>query len=372
MITSTTIGPEKATFVERFVALFRIPYIVGSMIIALVVGPPGAILSVFACTRNFNEAFTRTVILFLGSPLPFWQSFIGLSLLLLILYYFLFMIRYMRVKLVRAEDQLIELLPEGEDTFDNIFGLVSKTGPPIIFGLIFMVLFSLQVAPELPDNFKIFCTDNVTTIFLCLSFPIWFVIFSTFVWIYIGSIRGLCELGKKVNLKGFHEDKMLGVRPIGSLSLHFAYTFFTGLIILALLPAILTPESSLLGYMMILTVCTILGLILFFLPLYTIHKKMVEAKQKAQDLLRGELSRVVKIADDAEVGDSESISEIKDALNRLTTVLTVEVTKDEVENMPTWPMDTQILSRLVAMAVSIVAVIIAQYIMRKVIFLIPS
>jgi hypothetical protein len=79
----------------------------------------------------------------------------------------------------------------------------------------------------------------------------------------------------------------------------------------------------------------------------------------------------VRAADEEKV-DVESAAEIKDALNRLTMVLQVDMTKNELETIPTWPFDTQIISRLTGMTMSIIIVIIAQWIMRRVIYLIPS
>jgi hypothetical protein len=368
---SIVTGPHKATIIERIVGSLRIPYVFGSVLLAFLLGPPGAILSTFVFTRDIFEAFNRVVWLFFGSSLPFLQGYLGLSLLFVLFYYLLYMIQFMRQRLVSAEAQLVSLLPEGEVTFDAIFGTVSKSTPPVAFAVLFMLVIAFQSVPELPDNFAIFCINNANTVFLLVAFPFWFIAFCTFVWVYVGSIRGLYDLGKKVKLKTFNEDKMLGVRPVGSLSLNLTYTYFVGLIILGLLPTILQPEASFLGYMVVLSICAMVGLILFFLPQYTLHKKMVEAKEVEKELLRRELSKVVRAADEEKV-DVESAAEIKDALNRLTTVLQVDMTKNELESIPTWPFDTQIISRLAGMTMSIIIVIIAQWIMRRVIYLIPN
>jgi len=363
--------PHKATVIERMVGSLRIPYVSASILLAFLLGPPGAILSTFVGTRDIFEAFNRTVGLFFAIPLPALQGYLGLSLLFILFFYLLYMIRFMRQRLVSAETQLVSILPEGEATFDAIFGVVSKSMPPMAFAVLFMLVIAFQSIPELPDNFAIFCINNINTAFLLVAWSFWFIAFGTFVWVYVGSIRGLYVLGKKVKLKAFNEDKMLGVRPVGSLSLSLTYTYFVGLLILGLLPTILQPEASFLGYMVVLSLCAIVGLILFFLPQYALHKKMVEAKEIEQELLRRELSKVVQ-ATDGEKGELESAVEIKDALNRLMTVLSVDMTKNELESIPTWPFDTQIISRLTGMAISIIIVIIGQWIMRRVIYLIPS
>jgi hypothetical protein len=343
----------------------------GSVLLAFLLGPPGAILSTYMFTRDIYEAFNMVFCLFFGSSLPFLQGYLGLSLLFILFYYLLYMIQFMRQRLVRAETHLVSLLPEGEDTFEAIFGGVSKSTPPVAFALLFMLLIAFQTVSDMPNQFTAFCINYFNAAFLLVAYPFWFIAFCTFVWVYVGSIRGLYELGKKVRLKTFDEDKMLGVRPVGSLSLSLTYTYFVGMIILGLLPTILQPEASFLGYMVVLSVCAFVGCILFFLPQYTLHKKMVDAKEVEKELLRRELSKVVRSADEGK-GELESTAEIKDALNRLTTVLHVDITKDELEDIPTWPFDTQIISRLAGMAMSIIIVIIGQWIMRRVIYLIPS
>jgi len=164
-------GPHKATIIERVVGSLRIPYMFGSVLMAFLLGPPGAILITFVLTRDIFEAFNRVFGLFFGSPLPFLQGYLGLSLLSILFYYLLYMIQFMRQKLVSAEAQLVSLLPEGEDTFEAIFCVVSKSTPPVAFAVLFMLVIAFQSVPELPDNFVIFCINNVNMVFLLVAWP---------------------------------------------------------------------------------------------------------------------------------------------------------------------------------------------------------
>ena len=368
---STTLGPERATIFERFVRALRIPFWVGCLLLVFILGPPGAILSVYVQTYNLYDAVLRTVYLFFGMQLQFWQGVAGLSLLLMILFYFLYMIRFMRLKLVAAEPLLLSLLPEGEVTFHKVFGGVSRLGPPIVIDSILMVFFFFQEAQaraEIPTNFIVFGTAPANLIYLVVAYPLWFLIFGTFAWVYFSSIRGLHELGKKsLKLKSFHEDRMLGVRPISSLSLSFAFTYFSGLGILALLPFVISPDKISLSYIGLLSVLTLMGVIFFFLPLNTIHKKMLEVKHREQEALRMLLREVIQKPIEARTQGSElSLSDLGETLNRLTTVLMFGVIKGEVVEIPTWPFDTQILGRLSAMILSIITIIIANIIIRQI------
>ena len=110
---------------------------------------------------------------------------------------------------------------------------------------------------------------------------------------------------------------------------------------------------------------------MFFLPQYTIHKKMVEAKQREQRKLRRELFNAVSKMDDSE-RDIQSDEDIKTVLRKMTAVMHVDLTRDEIDAIPTWPIDTEIINSLSRAAISVFLVILAQYIMRKVIGLIPS
>jgi hypothetical protein len=362
---SPRLGPERITFPERLVTALHIRFFGGCLVLAFIFGPPGAILSVYMQTLSLDEAVTRTIHLFFGMQVPVWQGVVGLGLLSVLLFYLLYMIRFMRLRLVAVEPQLLSLLPEGEETFYKVFSRVSSTRPPVVIGAIIMVLFSLQAAPEVPQNFIVFGIAPINLVFLALSYPLWFVIFSTFAWVFFGSIRGLHELGKNLKLKSFHEDKMLGVRPIGSLSLSFAFTYFIGLGILALIPFVLLPNPSSPGYMWLLSLLILLGVIFFFLPLNTIHKKMLEVKNREQDALLRQLSKSIQSLNGSKKEVSE-LSEIWETIGRLTTALTVDITKREVAAIPTWPFDAPILGRLAAMILSIAGMLIGNFIWRQI------
>ena len=364
-----TLGPERATLLERFLTIFNIPYYLGCFIVILIFGPIGALLSAYLQTKNIYEAYNKTVYLFFGVQLPHWQGVAGLSLLLVILFYFLYMIRYMRLKLVAAEQLLIPLFPEGEDTYHNVFGHVSLILPPIIIEIVIIAFFFLQAIPETPINFIVYCSAPAAIFYLIISFPVWFLIFSTFAWVYFSSIRGLHELGKKsLNLKPFYEDRMLGVRPIGSLSLSLAFTYFVGLGILTLLPIVIRPDPSPIEYIFLLLILTLLGVIFFFLPLNTIHNRMLDKKSTEQKALleefRGAVSNLSEL--NARKNSGSSILDLKEILISQTLVLTFGIKKEEVTSIPTWPFDTQILGRFTAMIFSIITTIIATIIIKRI------
>jgi hypothetical protein len=161
---------------------------------------------------------------------------------------------------------------------------------------------------------------------------------------------------------------MLGLRPIGSLSLSFAFTYFLGLGILALLPIVIRSGSNAsLSYIGLLLVLTLLGVVIFFFPLNTIHKKMTEVKKLEQEVLRKKMSKAIQDESKSRTDDSQlSISDTNEMLSIVTKALIISITRDEVAEMPTWPFDISIISRLSAMLVTIITIILANLILRQI------
>jgi hypothetical protein len=86
---------------------------------------------------------------------------------------------------------------------------------------------------------------------------------------------------------------------------------------------------------------------------------MLEAKHREQENVREQLSRVVETRKASESSERD----LGEALDRLTTIIAVDITKEELEAIPTWPVDTPIMSRLVTLIFSIIGILIANYLM---------
>jgi hypothetical protein len=355
-------GPESPTFLEWLINAFHIPFSWGCLLLTFVFSPPGPLLLTYVQTSSIEDAFSRTICLFLGEDIPGWSGVAALTLFSIILFYFLYMIRYMRLKLVAAKPMLLPLLPEGEETFNKIFSTVSQLLPPLLLGAILMILVNLQTYPDLPSNYVKFIESssaNLYFVFVWLLF--WLIIVGTFIWVYFGSIRGLHRLGKEsLNLTSFRDDKMLGARPIGLLSLSFASIYIVGMGLAVFMVLIMLPLSSTLLYTSLVAFLILLGIAFFFLPLYTVHQRMMEAKNLEQEALRQQFSKVYEMSKASEVSQKE----VSEALDRLTNIITIDVTKAEVDAIPTWPVDLPILSRLVTLMLSIIGIIVANYVMR--------
>jgi hypothetical protein len=159
---------------------------------------------------------------------------------------------------------------------------------------------------------------------------------------------------------------MLGVRPIGSLSLYLTIIYFVGISVLILLPGTFSAVGGQV-YVIYLAALILVGSVFFILPLYTTHLKMVEAKLREQQQLRSEMLLKTRSG----INDiSDNNREIREAIDQLTTVLNVTVRRDEVISIPTWPFDISIVGRLfMSFFLPMIAAIISYFITRRVLML---
>jgi MFS family permease len=351
---------ERVTLIEQFIDLFHIPFSLGCFLLAGIFGPPGAMLLTYIQTSNRNESLSRTLCLFFGEEIAGWRGFIASILFSIILFYFLYIIRFMRLRLLAVKPELLPILPEDEETFHQVFSPICHLRPPLIIGTILVLLAQLQIYPELPTNYVRFAESyiaNLVYIFIWVLF--WLMVVGTFLWVYFGSIRGLYQLGTKaLQLKSFHEDKTLGTRPIGALSLTFASLYIIGIGLAILLVLILLPQISIPFFTGLLATLILIGIVFFFLPLYSVHKRMLEAKRFEQETVRQQISKVFEKST-----NRSSEKDLGEALDRLTTIIAVDVTKGELETIPTWPVDVPILSRFVTIIFSVIGILIANYVM---------
>lgn len=349
-------GPERLTLIERCVEISHVPFKLGCFLLAGIFGPPGAFLLTYIQSKSTGESFSRTLFLFFGVELPGPQGLIALLLFSAILFYFLYMIRFMRMRLCKAKPTLLPLLPEGEETFNQIFDPICSLRPPLVIGTILIILAQFQTYPELPINYALFVGSspaNLVFVYVWLFF--WLMVVGTFIWLYFGSIRGLYQMGStSLKLKSFREDKRLGTRPIGLLSLWFASIYIVGISLAVLLVIILAPDTTFPFFTGILSLLIFIGICFFFLPLYSVHQRMVEAKNLEHEKVRQQLLKALEARkNDGNLGE---------ALDRLTMIIGADVTKGELTDIWTWPVDFPILSRFVTLIFSVIGILMANYI----------
>ena len=186
-------------------------------------------------------------------------------------------------------------------------------------------------------------TPGTVTLFVLDAVQVgarWMVVF-TFFWFYIASIRGLAALGSEVRqVTPYYVDDMLGMRPLGTLSLTLAYTYFLALGLGAVWASISSRNVVTHGAF---PVFLAIGLVLFFLPLRVIHRRMVEEKKRAQVELRERYATLFEAPRRLPAGSREaeraSLDDLRDAIG-------YEVTERQVQAIKAWPFDTSLITKL--------------------------
>lgn len=236
-------------------------------------------------------------------------------------------IQDMRLGLVRPELDMVPLCPRGEEDFHKAFRRVSLPKPPILLATVFGLLIIIPtVLPESPGPGT---PSPVVGILRLITF---FGV-ATFIWVYVSSLKGLHELGKgPLRLKAFYEDGMLGTRPIGSFSLHLAFSYLAPLGLVLLATTILPDPSS----TALLTFLTVLGIVMFFLPLNSIHQTMLEAKRKEQASIR---TRSLQLILRPNVNGSETseatLKDLETRLSDLARLQALDMAQREVASLHT-------------------------------------
>jgi hypothetical protein len=328
MASAQSQGPELLTLFERFVEHVRLPYPLVCLLLALVPG--------FA-SSNFGE------------------STIGWILWTILAFYMFYVIRYMRLKVVQAETELLPLCPDGEETVHRAFGRIAHRKSQVFFWLLVGSLNILYF-------FRLFHFTGFVYLTLTVANMLLFAVaWGTVFWVYMSSIYGLYVLGQQpLKLKAYSEDTMLGVSPIGYLSLHLAIVYLS----VIALGAVATSLYADLFTITSLITFVIIGGALFFLPLTSVHQLMLRARLRERSLLRSQFDQLVtKPEDQASSSKEKTLSDLHALLSDLKRLTALEIVERKAVSMPTWPFDSRVLGQLTLMIVSAVATIIAQIIL---------
>jgi hypothetical protein len=362
-------GPEKPIYIERIFSFLHLPYLVGCLCLTIIFGPFGAMLLELILGGSFEKGLDSAFLIYFNGTVSdgtvnLLSGIIGLSLLSTLLFYVMYMTQRMRLRLLSVKDPLLPLLSNNSESYDKTFKGVSNALPPIFISSTFLLVLLTQSF----DSFVKYCCNIPRTAYFIISIFTFFCAFFTFVWVYFSSLYGLHLLGKKfIHLKLFYEDKMLGVKPIGSLSLSFAFIYFIGITILIIMPGVFSTNSPGIMYLLYLLILVLVGMALFILPLYTTHIKMVEAKRNEQEKIRKDLLTRVKSSSESSL---DSNKQIKETLDQLTSILNINITKDEIMSIPTWPIDTSIINRFgMVILIPIITTIVARYIIDKILII---
>lgn len=342
-------GPERPTLTERLIGSLPIPYVVGSFLLALFFSNLRSVLGVYLDTGDLRAV---------ADSLPqVGPGLLALVLIVEISVYFSLPLatRYIRLQVVKAKVALLPLLPDGEGTYLRVFRRINSFGPPLVIAAIsILALVLLPGAFLSPADFPF-----STTLFIAFVF-LFFPILGAFIWVYVSSTLGIYLLGREsLRMRPHTEDPVLGLRPLGSLMFGVTWANLAAAGLAALWISLgIVPTPSLSFFIVALVV---LGVVMFFLPLYAVHRKMVRAQRQARSSVQRRLEEWAKGRPTHVQGaDGPGLLDVMNSLERLTEAVVLDREERRVDEIYRWPFDTRIVGRLAALSLSAVALVISR------------
>jgi hypothetical protein len=241
--------------------------------------------------------------------------------------------RYMRVKIVDTIPKLEPVTVSEKATLTKLFDSVSSIWPALVLAGVFGTV-SLVSLPGQTSH----ALGYVSAIIKIVGFCFIMLSYGTFIWMYVSSIRGLHRLGKeRLRFISYYHDAHMGMKSMGTLSLSFAWVYFVGITL-----TFFSVNPLPLPILLVVLVLIVLGILLFFLPAYTVHQKMVHEKHAAERALRNRLSRIMRSLDRRE----ESPEEIED-------LFMFQVLEQKVRMISEWPFDAKTLNWFSAIVLTV-------------------
>lgn len=250
---------------------------------------------------------------------------------------------YMRRSIVAKIPDLESVTANGTNTLNKVFGSISKLMPALVLAVLFAVV---SVASFPGQSMHIIGYSGLVVKVVGFAFAM--LAYGTFTWMYARSIWGLHQLGRyHLRFVSFYEDSHLGMKSLGSISLSFAWVYFlgTGLVFFS---SNLVPIPLLLALLGLI----VLGVVLFFLPLQTVHEKMAKEKHVTEKFLRKRLAQIVVTLE----RNDEASSEITD-------ILAFQMLEQKISKISEWPFDTATLSWFSAIVITVLGTIITRYLL---------
>lgn len=279
-----------------------------------------------------------------------WQDFIGggagfAPYLFVILVYLQYGVKYMRRRLEGTTDYADSLVADGSRSdLRNLYGL---RGILLTLAILMTPIQGSYVAFGLPPGYSL-----AQKLVVSVPFFYWSLFIGTFFWVFLYSMYRVYSVGKlPLQLRPFTEDRTLGLKPFGRISLQLTALY------LFLIAMIVIPQTFLLGTQALIialgTIMMLLGVAVFFLPLLSLHGKLVAARQRELAWVSPRLTELVQML---KQGGSDGSDE--KVIMELTGLDNVQ---RDIHQIHSWPFDVGIITRLAAIVFSMIAILLANY-----------
>lgn len=334
-------GPGCPTFVERAIAAVPLPYVVTSLLLAAAAQGPGLFLANLVDAGDLNAAIQATFPGLVTEP----ASLVFLSMAIGVGFYtvLLWMIRFTRRQLLSAEQEISPLLVDGAAGFRRIYDLLHNPWPVGGLAILFAGFFWV-----IGNHAEVLTPAHV--VFVAVQMLVISLATSTVLWTYFVTLWGLRRIGKEpLRLRPYTEDPMLGLRPLGTMSVSATMVYFA-MIAVVLVTALAYPQSPL--YLAFLLVLLGFGAVLFVLPLLGIHRLMVEEKRKVERALAVQAAQEWSAMESAPSGGEADLGELRRLILSLRGFVAHERAERKAASLPTWPFDPQVTGRIAAIVLT--------------------
>ncbi len=335
-------GCDKPAVLEHIVNFFPGPYLCKCLLFSSVFGVPLLLLTRFLDTLKIEAALE------VFGPLT-WQNVLTFCFAnFVLLFYAAYGSRYMRARILTTFRDLDAKSVMSTNRLQEVFTPVCKLSPAIVLS----ALIAIASIASFPDQWQ-HAAGPISLAQVIISFPIVYLAYGTFVWVYGSSIKSLHDLGKNhLKLAEFYDDHYLGMKPFGSLSLSLARVYFSGMVLIFFsFIAIPTPLGFVVG------ILVLAGVAMFFLPSIVIHQKMLDKKREERKKLRSHYNQIT-----ASLGDPIQIVTLADAKS-LRRILALDIIDRQVDSIPTWPFNLRTLTWLSAIILAVLGSIITKYLL---------
>ena len=282
-----------------------------------------------------------------GAFFGFWDFFLSqigsvVPLVVLVGVYCLFASRYIRRK---VED----LLQYCESISVEKLGIRPSAlygfRPVLIVWIILDIVQTWAFFPVYPSTFTV-----IQRILVQMPWNLWGIALATLFWTFGYSLVTIYRMGKQpLRLKPFTEDRTLGLKPFGLASLRLTLIFVASW-------AMLTALQLLQGYVQVQILLAdvgafLLGFVIFLLPLFSLRQRLLSAKREKLRWISQRYTRIMQqFEENSDNVDQKLVNELR----------VVDRALRDIQQISTWPFDTGILVRLLAVILSVVAIILAR------------
>lgn len=236
---------------------------------------------------------------------------------------------------------LTEVVEQDERDVQALFRGVDSTVAPLLLTAAGVLVLPLD---EALTGAPLAAVIQAAT-WVIIGIPLW-----TAIWVYLTLQRGFDRLGRgHLTLLGYRGDRSLGLRPVGRLA-------FTGfwMLIGSVGPLVLTNASDPSGVILGVAVLAV-GVGLFFLSLRRLNRRMVAVKQRELTLARDLYMQAYQT-----VRDQPTLEVLQGQIGLLNAA---EALEKRAERIQEWPFDDATFARVVTIASSAAATIIARFLL---------